>query len=127
MLCYAVVPCLQGAFAVADPPALEQVPPDAVDSAGKPVNAALYQAFWSLQVQGLLNPNLSFVQGLGFQIVQPCFVHCGQSCHTTSQVPMSAGVHVLASLHAPVLPYLSTVIHSDWLFLEWYLRPSCVL
>lgn len=41
---------LQAAFAPADPPPVEEVPPDAVDSAGKPVDSTLYTAFWKLQV-----------------------------------------------------------------------------
>lgn len=39
----------QGQFAPTDPPVVEEVPADAVDSAGKPVNAGLYKAFWALQ------------------------------------------------------------------------------
>lgn len=40
----------QAAFAPADPPPVEEVPADAVDSAGKPVDSTLYTAFWKLQV-----------------------------------------------------------------------------
>jgi hypothetical protein len=41
---------VQAAFAPADPPPVEEVPADAVDSAGKPVDSTLYTAFWRLQV-----------------------------------------------------------------------------
>jgi hypothetical protein len=40
----------QSAFAPADPPPVEDVPPDAVDTANKPVDSTLYTAFWKLQV-----------------------------------------------------------------------------
>lgn len=40
---------LQGAFAPPDPPTPEQVPENAVDSTGKPVDILLYKNFWNLQ------------------------------------------------------------------------------
>jgi len=46
-----LIVAMQASFAPADPPPVEAVPGDAVDSTGKPVDVKLYEHFWKLQVR----------------------------------------------------------------------------